>query len=484
MEWGLHIYCLVIRPGHGFLTGAFAILVAMSGIGLAHPASAQQLTEQLEVMDVSVGSGWTTVNTLNTYTDPVVVCTYNLPSRTSPNAVPRIQSTGANSFQVRIQQFSPGYSFTSGRVFCVVSEEGAHTTAGGLKYEARRVTSSGTSGNTWPNNWNAPNTEEVTSAVSQSYSSPVVLGQVMSFNDSRPSAFWTNNCAQRNGLPFNNGRVCVGKHVGQINQTRSAETLGYIVAESGGGSANDMAFLVGRGSNSVRGVSNSAPHIYTVSGDFDLGIVTQNSENGGQGGWAVLFGADPLPANRINLAIDEETVAGDTSRSHANEQVAYWVFRDNQDASVGVSKTSHIPADSSSSFALPEADMIYTITVENTGSKPVDTDSLFIVDRIPVPASPSGASPLVSLFTGDMAGAGSGPVHFVDSDSGLTFSSASDVGYSKSTTAPTSFAACTDSLTGTYDPDVRFICIRPAGAMNTGSFSASSFEIRYRVQIK
>ena len=47
----------------------------------------------------------------------------------------------------------------------------------------------------------------------------------------------------------------------------------------------------------------------------------------------------------------------------------------------------------------------------------------------------------------------------------LSFSAASDIRYSNSATAPASFAACTYSPVTTYDPAVRYVCLRPQGSM-------------------
>jgi len=64
------------------------------------------------------------------------------------------------------------------------------------------------------------------------YALPVVIGQVLSYNDVRWSVFWSRgndpltDCA---GQDF-----WVGKHVGEDpERTRSTETIGYIVMESG-----------------------------------------------------------------------------------------------------------------------------------------------------------------------------------------------------------------------------------------------------------
>ena len=46
--------------------------------------------------------------------------------------------------------------------------------------------------------------------------------------------------------------------------------------------------------------------------------------DGGNGGWAVLYGAAPVSASSLNLAIDEDQ-ANATERRHSAEQVAYLV---------------------------------------------------------------------------------------------------------------------------------------------------------------
>jgi hypothetical protein len=43
------------------------------------------------------------------------------------------------------------------------------------------------------------------------------------------------------------------------------------------------------------------------------------------GGWAILYGANPILATGLNLAIDEDW-AIDSERGHSTEQVAYIVF--------------------------------------------------------------------------------------------------------------------------------------------------------------
>ena len=445
---------------------------------LALPAHGQVLSTNLEIKRVtSVGAVWQTISLENTYTSAVVVCTYNLPNRTDPPATVRVRSVGATSFQLRIQQFENSSIVTASDVHCIIADEGAYN-SGGLKFEAHRVLSTGTSGLSVPGGWGSANTEEITGALVQSYTTPIVLGQVMSFNDVNASVFWTNNCVNRNRSPFElNNRACVGKHIGQINGTRASETLGYIVAESGSGTLNDIAYTLARGADSIRGVGNTPPFSYTVADDYDVGVLSQDGEDGGQGGWAVLYGADPLPSTRIDMAIDEETVAGDTTRTHTREQVSYWLFKDNQSVNLGTNKTVTMSSESVSPYAIPGSDVVYTINVENTGSKAVDASTIFIVDSLPAEAT---------FYNGDMNGPGPGTnvVIFTQSGAGLSFTEGTDLKFSNSPFKPTSFAACSYSPLAGYDPNVKHVCFRPQGAMNAGSLSTSSFSLQFRVQVQ
>lgn len=446
---------------------------------ITSPASAQRLTLDLEVTLVpNVGAAWQTVNLQNSYTNAVVVCSYVLPSSASNDAVTRIQSVTSNSFQLRVQQFENSSAVTASDVHCIIADAGSYDLPGGLKFEAGTVVSDQTSGLSVPNGWNLPNLEELTGSLGQSYSSPVVLGQVMSFSDSNASVFWTNNCTNRNRSPFQtNNRFCVGKHIGQINGTRAAETLGYFVIEAGSGTVNDIDFSVALGADSVTGVGNSPPYTYGLSDDFEIGVVTQAGEDGGQGGWAVLYGADPLPANTIQLAVDEETVAGDTSRTHTTEQIAYWVFKNEQSVSLDAAKDVVISTTSISPYAIPGSDVVYTITVENTGSGAVDNNTMFIADAMP---------PEAIFYNGDIDDGGplTDSVVFTSTGSGLTFDPLTDLAFSNAAARPTSFAACTYSPAAGYDPDVTYICLNPKGTFNGGSLANSEFSIDFRAQIE
>ncbi len=282
---------------------------------------------------------WYTMSLDNDYTSPVVVCTYNLQSSTDPEATVRVHNVdaSANTFDVRIQRplnntASPP---TSSDVHCLIAEEGLHTLPDGRQFEAHTVLSTNTSGN-GAGGWNGTG-EDVSADVSGNYVNPVVLGQVMTQNDSDFSVFWSYDCDDRANPPFQAGMadgICVGKHIGQFTGTRANETLGYIIVESGSGSYGGINYEAALGADSVLGVGNTPPYSYSLGQTYDFAVATAEAVDGGDGGWAVLYGANPLATSQIDLAIEEETVT-DGEHAHTNEQVAYWAFTQQDQPYIG-----------------------------------------------------------------------------------------------------------------------------------------------------
>lgn len=126
-------------------------------------------------------------------------------------------------------------------------------------------------------------------------------------------------------------------------------------------------------------------------------------------------------------------------------------------------------------FAIPGADILYSITTANTGTGPADTNSVVIFDALPSS---------VTFFNGDVDGAGpeTGAIAFTQSGAGLTFTPATDLRYSNLAAAPASFAACTYTPVAGYDANVRHICLNPKGTMPSGTTSPS-FTVQFRTRI-
>ena len=147
-----------------------------------------------------------------------------------------------------------------------------------------------------------------------------------SHNDERFSVFWSRGTSKAN--PPTTSTLWVGKHIGEDPDTvRAQETIGYIVFEAGLGMINGHEFLAGIGSDSIRGMANNPPISYAFSGlsTVSVAVVSSAGMDGGDGGWPVLYGQNPVTPLNLNLAIDEDQLK-DTERSHTTEQVSYAIF--------------------------------------------------------------------------------------------------------------------------------------------------------------
>jgi len=288
-----------------------AVLLLMAVLVSPGARAGFDLTSYMEVILVeNVGNSWTTVPLENTYSNAIPICTYVLgtfagsaPNYTNVPAVTRIQNITSSSFQLRIQGWEDSGA-TASNVHCMIVDEGVHTLPDGRKLEAHTVVSDRTTGQNGDSGaWQVADLENVSGDL------------VHTFNT--PAPFESN---------FADG-ICVGKHIGLINGQRVAETLGYVVAEAGSGTVNNIFYELALGADSIGGnTGNNSGYTYGVSRHHTIAVLNQAGEDGGHGSWAVLYGNDPLAGNNIDLAVDEEIVAGDSSRVHTREPVFYWAF--------------------------------------------------------------------------------------------------------------------------------------------------------------
>ncbi len=129
-------------------------------------------------------------------------------------------------------------------------------------------------------------------------------------------------------------------------------------------------------------------------------------------------------------------------------------------------------------YSIPGSDVLYTITVANTGSASTDNNSVIVIDKLP--------SQLI-FYNGDIDDAGplTGAIAFTQTGAGLTFNPATDVKYSNLVATPASFAACLYTPAAGYDANVKHICINPKSTMLSSASSPSpQFTIQLRAQVK
>lgn len=264
-----------------------------------------------------VSSNWQTVSLTETYSSMVVIASPLYDNNDAP-AVVRIRNATGNSFEVKVQ--NPSNNSLSGyTVHYIALEEGVYTDAAdGVKMEAVKFSSSVTDRK---GSW----TGQV-QTYTNSYSSPVVLGQVMTENDTDWSVFWARG-SSRTAAP-NSSNLSVGKHVGEDpDQNRANETIGYLIMESGSGTIETTPYSAGLGSDIVKSVTNAPPYNYSVSGlnSSEGAIVSAAAMDGNDGGWPLLYGSSAVSSTNLSVAFDEDQIAN-SERSHTTEQVSYLVL--------------------------------------------------------------------------------------------------------------------------------------------------------------
>lgn len=307
------------------------------GVNVLSPATGGPLLQLMEVQDVRTDK-WTTVRLDHKYGDDmVVVCSPNYDLSALGPAIVRVRNITETSFEVGLGR--PWYGTFGGEDFsanvhCMAVRQGVYTLAeDGVKMEAVKI-----------ENFNATDRARSWVGVPQvyknpgGYSSPVVVGQVVSPDTANPpsncpggicdgdwSVFWSRGTKATN--PPSRTALYVGRHTAQDPTPRDAETLMYIVIEAGAGTIDNRRYLAGLGADTVRGMKNRPPFNYSLSGleSASVAIVSQAGMDGGDGGWAILYGPSAVSATRLSLAIDEDWYY-DSERNHTTEQVAYIVF--------------------------------------------------------------------------------------------------------------------------------------------------------------
>ncbi|NRB42872.1 MAG: hypothetical protein HRU20_31115, partial [Pseudomonadales bacterium] len=295
-----------------FFTMACLAIQASMALGAEPP--------KLDTGSISLDETWTQVVVDEQYSSMVVVTT-PIYGNDMPPAVVRVRSIAANSFEMKLQRLDKITTpLTAIEVNYVVVEEGIYTQQDhGITMEAVKVDSTITDNNS---SWKAE-----AQSYQNTYSNPVVLGQVISSNDENFSIFWSHG-GRRTAKP-SASNLYVGKHVAEdSNRTRVTEQLGYIVIESGQGIVGDYKIFAAVGADTVKGVADgTGKYNYAVTEIAEpvSAIATLTAMDGNNGGWAVL--ASPITAGNITLAIDEDQFK-DTERKHTSEQVSYLVFED------------------------------------------------------------------------------------------------------------------------------------------------------------
>ncbi|UHD17113.1 FG-GAP-like repeat-containing protein [Thiocapsa bogorovii] len=267
-----------------------------------------------------VGDIWQTVTLPRTFTNPVVIASVQYDAPPALPVVARVRNAAANRFEVRVQNPSGTLLTEPYTLHYLVVEAGVYTRAThGITMEAVRATSTQTSRR---GNWSAGNARNY----AQPYTKPVVLGQIMSENDPRWSVFWARGGSPKQ-VPTASSLV-IGKHVGEDSvNTRANELVGYLVIEAGSGTVGSLAYQAGVSTARVGGVDNAPPFLVpaALASPTATALISAAAMQGGDGGWPVLYGNNPLANAALHLAFDEDQIR-DPERIHIGEAIAYIIL--------------------------------------------------------------------------------------------------------------------------------------------------------------
>jgi len=284
------------------------------------PAAVGPTPPKLEALMVTgvTSTGWTLVQLATRYKSLVATCTIQQTNNTVPQVV-RMRTVAVDRFEIRLQN-SEGAALLGEKVYCLAAEEGNWKLSDGRKFEAHKYQSTRVD--------RAASWVGELRSFGQSYVSPVVLGQVMSYNDARWSVFWSRGSSAK--TPAIASMLYTGYMIGEdLVTTRLSETIGYMVIESGSGTASGILYEAKLGADTVRGWDNNTTgYTYTLSRSYPgprLAIVSQSGMGGADGSFASIRGAAGLTATTVRLVADEDNIK-DTERNHGTERMGYFVI--------------------------------------------------------------------------------------------------------------------------------------------------------------
>ena len=227
-------------------------------------------------------------------------------------------------------------------------------------------------------------------------------------------------------------------------------------------------FVVGTANVPNFTIGNTTFEVDSDGGDFSISIVSGTGE---LADWEALFGsityentsATPTPGDRelAFTVIDPNGQISNVATSTISVSGLGVLTASKSVAVYGGSATNP------GSYALPGEDVVYTFIVENTGSGPVDLDSIELIDQLPEE---------ILFFNGMTPEFGGLVVDWSETSTGLTFTPSTDLSYSNSSAgAPANFSNCGYTPVAGYDANVTYVCFNPKGAMAAGSQFTLSF---------
>lgn len=203
---------------------------------------------------------------------------------------------------------------------------------------------------------------------------------------------------------------------------------------------------------------------YVVNEAAAVGTGSSGSNNDNVGNLTFTF---PQPVTAVTLRYGNYPFVGSDNNGTGQQGFGIDGVSFCPMPALSVSKTSSPVATTGvNRFNVPQADIDYTLTIQNTGGSPVDIDSAVLADVLP---------PAVTFFNGDIDAGTAGTQNYVftPGTSGLTLA-AGNIAYSNNGGATYAYAPGAG-----YDTNVNALRFVPQGTMAANS----SFSIRFRTRI-
>jgi len=275
---------------------------------------------------LSPEDGWVNSGALALgYDDPVIVA--NLTKAPGqPSAVVMVRPVAGvnNEYELKVVQTTnnpaPAEDYA---VTVLVAEAGAYDGWEAASYQSTRTDRKGF--------WAGERVD-----FENGYTEPVVFGQVMVPAGTDPdwSVFWSardNGGSLSRTNPANGPSAFIGKHVGEDpNQTRPDATLGYFVIERGAVTLDGHAAFAGKTGDTVKEIDQGGgPETLDLAASglsgVSAAIAGTIEMDGGDGGWAILAGPNPVSGLQVTVAFDEDDL-GDTDNRHTSETVGVLII--------------------------------------------------------------------------------------------------------------------------------------------------------------
>lgn len=283
-----------------------ALIVTFIGTTPPPPTPQNIVAEQGQV---TADHNWAQVDFTKSFNDPVVLCTPIYQSTHAP-VVPRVQLF-TDHFKVRLTNADGTTSSISPiTVNYFIIEKGLYTELNhGVNMEVLTMPSTFVD---YKFNYTGQSL-----ILNNTYSNAIVLGQIITANDSGDDyqTFWSETQT--------NGTIKVGRHVGEDpDTTRENETIGVLVIEEGEYIIGNSIISAGKTGVAVEGIPATPTTVSTPLLNYVNALFSINSLEGQDGVFPVITS---LSNEELKVAIDEDTI-NDSERNHTQENLSFIAF--------------------------------------------------------------------------------------------------------------------------------------------------------------